>query len=341
MPESLHLHAVADWQSQLRDAIGSAQQLLDMLGLSADQVGVSEQASRDFPLKVPMAFARRMRVADPEDPLLRQVLASTEETRQVPGYLRDPVGETGSANPEQGIIHKYHGRVLLLVTGACAINCRYCFRRHFPYEENQNSRLQWRETLDYIGRDRSIEEVILSGGDPLVANDRLLQELCTRIASFPHVRRLRIHSRLPIVLPDRVTPGLLDAIAQPRLQTVMVVHSNHANEIDSSVSDAVTAMRERDITVLNQAVLLRGVNDNTPALVALSERLFAAGILPYYLHLLDKVAGAAHFDLPEARARQLMAQVAARLPGYLVPRLVREEAGASSKTGLAFNGIDR
>ena len=337
MPDSLPIHVVADWQTQLREAIVSAQQLLDMLSLTADQVGFSEQASEDFPLKVPVAFARRMRAGDPADPLLRQVLASTEETHAAPGYLRDPVGETGSANPAQGIIHKYHGRALLLVTSACAINCRYCFRRHFPYEENQNSRLQWRETLAYIGRDESIEEVILSGGDPLVANDRLLRDLCSQIAAFPHVRRLRIHSRLPIVLPDRVTPGLLDAIVQPRLQTVMVVHSNHANEMDAGVCDAVSAMRERGITVLNQAVLLKGVNDSVNALVDLSESLFAAGILPYYLHLLDKVEGAAHFDLPELRARQLMAEVAARLPGYLVPRLVREEAGANAKTGIAFS----
>jgi EF-P beta-lysylation protein EpmB len=337
MRDSLPIHAVADWQTQLRDTIGSAQQLLDMLNLTADQVGFSEQASKDFPLKLPVAFARRMRVGDPADPLLRQVLASNEETQTVPGYLRDPVGETGSANPEPGIIHKYRGRALLLVTSACAINCRYCFRRHFPYEENQNSRLQWRETLAYIGNDQSIQEVILSGGDPLVANDRLLRELCTRIAAFPHVRRLRIHSRLPIVLPDRVTPGLLDAIVQPRLQTVVVVHSNHANEIDTGVHDAVCAMRERGVTVLNQAVLLKGVNDSVDALVNLSESLFAAGILPYYLHLLDKVEGAAHFDLSEVRAKQLMVEVAARLPGYLVPRLVREEAGASAKTGIVFN----
>ena len=247
------------------------------------------------------------------------------------------MGECGTANPQPGIIHKYRGRALLMVASICAINCRYCFRRHFPYEQNQNSRREWREALSYIAGDPTVEEVIFSGGDPLIANDRLLAELVAQIAKIPHVRRLRIHSRLPVVLPDRVTEDLLDAIEHPNLQTVMVIHSNHGNEIDNTVGDAVAAMRSRGITVLNQAVLLRGVNDDAASLVELSEKLFAAGVLPYYLHLLDKVAGAAHFDLPEQHARRLMGKVSARLPGYLVPRLVREEAGAGAKTGVAFD----
>jgi EF-P beta-lysylation protein EpmB len=336
MTDALPIHTLDDWQTQLQQAIGSIDALLDQLQLRRDQVDYSAAADDDFILKVPMAFVRRMRVGDPRDPLLLQVLASGEETRDVPGFTRDPVGESGDVMPRPGVVHKYEGRVLLVVTGACAIHCRYCFRRHFPYSENRNNRHQWRETLGYIGRDSSVREVILSGGDPLVASDALLSELTGQLGAIDHVRRLRIHSRLPVVLPDRVTPGLLDAICHPDLQTIMVVHSNHAREIDGSVSRAVAAFRECGITVLNQSVLLRGINDSVQSLVDLSEALSDAGILPYYLHLMDKVKGAAHFDVNEKRARMLMGEVAAQLPGYLVPRLVKEESGARAKTGLDF-----
>jgi EF-P beta-lysylation protein EpmB len=320
-----------NWQNQLRNTITSAPRLLGMLGLSAQEVGFSERACADFPLKVPLAFARRIQGRDPKDPLLLQVLASQHELQVTPGYHSDPVGETGEANPHRGVIHKYHGRALLIVSGNCAVNCRYCFRRHFPYSENQNSRQQWQEALQYISTDQSIEEVILSGGDPLVVTDRQLHELVSSIAAIPHVRRLRIHSRLPVVIPDRITEGLLDAICHQHLQTVMVVHCNHPNEVDDSVARAMVAMRKRGTTLLNQAVLLAGVNDNAPALIELSEKLFAAGVLPYYLHLLDKVQGAAHFDTPEHRARELMGKIASQLPGYLVPKLAREIEGETSK----------
>jgi EF-P beta-lysylation protein EpmB len=329
--QSKIIHTTGNWQNQLRDTITSAQQLLGMLNLSAEEVGFSEEACAEFALKVPLAFVRRMQAGDPMDPLLLQVLASRHELQLVPGYQSDPVGETGATNPHRGVIHKYLGRALLIVSGNCAVNCRYCFRRHFPYAENQNSRQQWQAALQYISADQSIREVILSGGDPLVVTDRQLHELVSSIAAIPHVRRLRIHSRLPIVIPDRITAGLLDAICHPRLQTVMVAHCNHPNEIDDSVTRAMTAMRKRDITLLNQAVLLAGVNDNAPTLIELSEKLFAAGVLPYYLHLLDKVQGAAHFDTPEHRARKLMGEISSRLPGYLVPRLAREIAGETSK----------
>jgi len=261
-------------------------------------------------------------------------LFTAQEMLDTPGYSTDPVGETGAANPRRGVIHKYHGRVLLIVSGGCAVNCRYCFRRHFPYSANQNSRQQWRDALQLIRDDDSIEEVILSGGDPLVAIDEQLQALVAQIAAIAHVRRLRIHTRLPVVIPARITDTLLDAITHPRLQTVMVIHCNHANEIDDSVAAALAAMRRRDITLLNQSVLLADINDNLEAQLALCQRLFATGVLPYYLHLLDKVQGAAHFDVPEQRARMLLSELTARLPGYMVPKLVREIAGADSKVGL-------
>jgi L-lysine 2,3-aminomutase len=335
VPQPKPLSAFTDnWQSQLRNVITSRHELLEILGLSEADVGSSGGACADFPLKVPHSFVQRMRPGDPRDPLLLQVLSSRREMDDIPGYLRDPVGESGATVPRRGIIHKYHGRVLLIVSGGCAVHCRYCFRRHFPYGENQNSRQQWVAALDYIRADSSIEEVILSGGDPLVATDEQLQQLVAQIAAIAHVRRLRIHSRLPVVLPARVTDTLLDAITHPNLQTVMVIHCNHANEIDAPVATALAALRRRDITTLNQAVLLQGINDNVAAQLALCQRLFAAGTLPYYLHLLDKVQGAAHFDVPESKAHLLMAQLTAHLPGYLVPRLVREIQGANSKVAL-------
>ena len=336
MTDALPVHPIDSWQTQLQQVITSIDTLLALLQLRPEQVNYCARANDDFALKVPMAFARRMRVGDPRDPLLLQVLARAEETVAVPGYSCDPVGESGEVLPRRGIVHKYRGRVLLLVTGTCAIHCRYCFRRHFPYGENRNNRDEWRDAIDYIRGDREIKEVILSGGDPLVAGDALLAGLVRQLGDIGHLRRLRIHSRLPVVLPDRVTADLLDAICHPDLQTVMVLHANHAREIDDSVSEAVTAMRGREITVLNQSVLLKGINDDAQTLADLSERLFSAGILPYYLHLMDKVQGAAHFDLPQQRARLLMGEVAARLPGYLVPKLVREEQGAVSKTSVEF-----
>ena len=323
-----------DWQSQLRDVISSPGKLLAMLALKPVEVGLSTGACEDFALKVPHCFVQRMKIGDPNDPLLRQVLATQQEMIDTPGYTRDPVGENGATIPLPGIIHKYHGRVLLIVSGGCAVNCRYCFRRHFPYNENQNSRQQWREALQYIRSDTSIDEVILSGGDPLVVTDDQLRLLIDDIASISHVQRLRIHSRLPIVIPQRITESLLQTITHANLDTMMVIHCNHVAEIDESVASALAALRGRGVTVLNQAVLLAGINDDIDTQVALSKGLFATGTLPYYLHLLDKVQGAAHFDVSEEKARELMTAMSARLPGFLVPRLVREVAGADAKVGV-------
>ena len=330
LPVELTL-ATATWQQQLRDVVSSRTELLATLGLDSSDTGESGGACEDFALKVPRSFVQRMRPGDPRDPLLLQVLSSDREMQITSGYSHDPVGESGTTVPERGIIHKYQGRVLLVVTGGCAVNCRYCFRRHFPYTDHQNSREQWGEALQFIRNDHSIDEVILSGGDPLVATDGLLQQLLTQIADIGHVRRLRIHTRLPVVIPARVTPELLDAITHPRLQTVVVIHCNHAREIDASVSAAMARLRGAGIIVFNQAVLLAGINDSVEAQLALSRQLFAAGVLPYYLHLLDKVQGAAHFDVPEHRAQQIISDLAAALPGYMVPKLVREIAGANAK----------
>ncbi|GAB5452327.1 MAG: EF-P beta-lysylation protein EpmB [Halioglobus sp.] len=318
----------------MREAVTRGDELLEILELQPEQVNYCASAAADFRIKVPRSFVARMRKGDPDDPLLRQVLAQQLELQETTGFTTDPVGECGNANPQAGVIHKYHGRALLIVTGACAVHCRYCFRRHFPYEDNSAGHSQWQQALDYLRGDTSISEVILSGGDPLVAGDVQLASLVGELAEVAHIRRLRIHSRVPVVLPERVTEALLQAITHPKLHTVMVVHSNHANEIDAGVIEAVAALRSYNVLTLNQAVLLAGINDNLASQLALSETLFGAGILPYYLHLLDRVVGAAHFEVEEQQAVALHRQMTTQLPGYLVPKLVREIEGAAAKVAI-------
>ncbi len=326
--------SVPSWQDELRNTITSGPELLALLGLTAESVGLSAAASADFRLKVPHNFVDRMQPGNPSDPLLLQVLASEHELLADPRFSSDPLQETTDAIVQPGILHKYHGRALLIAAGGCAVNCRYCFRRHFPYTENLHSSADWPQALAYIAADASIEEVILSGGDPLVLMDDLLAELINTIAAISHVRRIRIHTRLPIVIPSRVTPALVQAISHPAVQTVIVVHSNHANEIDHGVAEALLALRDGNITLLNQAVLLANINDDLEVQLDLCKRLFAAGTLPYYLHMLDKVQGALHFDVTKQRAKALHKSMAARLPGYLLPRLVYETPGAEGKTLL-------
>jgi EF-P beta-lysylation protein EpmB len=321
------------WQRALQDAVTDPAELLDLLGLGPQWLEPARVAARRFPLKVPRGFVARMRRGDPRDPLLLQVLPLGAELDEVPGYVADPVGDL-AARAGPGVLHKYAGRALLVTTGACAVHCRYCFRRHFPYDDENASRDAFGPALDAIRNDTSIGEVILSGGDPLTLGERRLALLFEGLRSIPHVRRLRLHTRLPVVLPERIDRAWLDAWAAVPLQKIVVVHANHAREFDDSVRAAIADLRAMQTTLLNQTVLLRGVNDSVVTLVELSEALFAAGVLPYYLHVLDRVAGAAHFDLPVETAQRLVAEVATHLPGYLVPRLVREEPGAPAKTVL-------
>lgn len=318
------------WQDALRDAVRSPAELLELLGLPRTLLDAYPRAAQSFPLRVPRAYVARMRRHDPDDPLLRQVLPLAAEDDDSAGYGPDPVGDL-AALTAPGVLHKYRGRALLVTTGACGVHCRYCFRRHFPYGDANPAVDQWRPALAYIATDTTISEVILSGGDPLSLPDARLAELIEQLAALPHVRRLRLHTRLPIVLPERVDDGLCAWLAATPLQKVVVVHANHANEIDSATAAALGRLRGCGATLLNQSVLLRGVNDAVASLAELSEALFAAGVLPYYLHLLDKVGGAAHFDVTETEAVRLVAELRARLPGYLVPRLVREIAGEASK----------
>lgn len=331
-PHSRLSPAAPDWRELWRDAITDTGELLQAVGLGhrsdllpADDAG--------FALRVPRGFVARMGRNDPDDPLLLQVLPQRAEHDRVEGFTVDAVGDI-AAKAGQGFLHKYDGRALLIASGSCAVNCRYCFRRHFPYGEEIAAAAQWRDALAQLKADPSIRELILSGGDPLALATHKLAELSRGLAELPQVIRLRIHTRLPVVLPERIDEEFVNWLGALPLQTVVVLHANHANEFDASVDAACARLRAAGATVLNQSVLLCGINDDADVLAALSERMFAAGVLPYYLHQLDRVQGAAHFEVNDFRALALMDALRARLPGYLVPQLVREVAGDASKRPL-------
>lgn len=337
-PPSPELHresAASDWQFALQQAFRRPQDLLDFLGLEASQLAFAAQAEREFPMRVPRGFARRMRRGDPDDPLLRQVWPDLAETVEHPGFHADPVGDLQRLH-HGGIIHKYQGRALMVTTGACAVHCRYCFRRHFPYAEAAAGRDHWQRAIDHIAADPGIHEVLLSGGDPLsLSNDRLIG-LLDALESLPQLRRIRVHTRQLVVLPERIDEALLHRIAAARAQMIFVIHVNHPNEIDDSVAQACRSLQQRGVQMLNQSVLLRNINDSADILVALSEKLMACGVLPYYLHLLDRVRGAAHFEVSENEAKDLMRRISSQISGYLVPRLARETAGAPAKQVLSW-----
>lgn len=321
-----------NWLNDLANAISDPFQLLKILKIDPTHWEQGLAARKLFALRVPMSFVERMEVGNPYDPLLRQVLPLKEEFEVHSGYSLDPLEEQDNAIP--GLLHKYKNRVLMIVKGGCAVNCRYCFRRHFPYEDNKGGKRHWQAALDYIATQPEVNEVILSGGDPLMAKDHELQWLLEGISQIPHIKRLRIHSRLPVVLPARITDRLCELLKQTRLQTVLVTHINHANEINDEFRLAMIKLKHAEIMLLNQGVLLKGVNDSVGALSQLSEALFDAGILPYYLHVLDKVQGAAHFMVDDEQARKLIAGLLENVSGYLVPRLTREIGGRTSKTPL-------
>ena len=318
----------------MASAITDPQELLAELGLDPGLLSGAVAAGNEFRLRVPRSYLSRIRPGDPNDPLLRQILPLEAELADAADYTADPLGERAAVRAP-GLLQKYQGRALLITTSACAVHCRYCFRREFPYAQQTSDSPRWSEALDEIARDSSIEEVILSGGDPLSLSDSRLASLTDAIQRIPHVRRLRVHTRQPVVLPSRVDAGLTQWLAQLRLPVVFVLHVNHPNEIDAEVRAACAELRDCGVTLLNQTVLLQGVNDDASVLAELSRRLFESGVLPYYLHLLDRVRGAAHFDVPEAHARVIAGQLAAQMPGYLVPRLAREIYGAPAKVTLS------
>jgi EF-P beta-lysylation protein EpmB len=321
------------WQQELAAAFRDPAELLDYLRLDRSWLAPARRAAEQFPLRVPRYFADLMTAGDPRDPLLRQVLPLGDELRAVAGFGTDPVGDM-AARTGSGLLQKYRGRALLIATGACAVHCRYCFRRHYPYGDDQPARGDWGAVLAELARRPDISEIILSGGDPLSLSDERLAPLLQGLAGLPQLRRLRIHSRLPVVLPDRLTTDLNAMLGDNRLATTLVLHVNHPRELTPRLATGLAPLRGAGITLLNQAVLLAGVNDELDTLAALSEDLFDTGILPYYLHQLDPVAGAAHFAVSDQRARALHRQMRDRLPGYLLPQLVHEVAGADAKLPL-------
>jgi EF-P beta-lysylation protein EpmB len=321
------------WQQALKDAVRDPFELCRLLKLPAEWAAAAQRVERSFSLFAPRSYVARMRAGDPTDPLLRQVLPVEAEAYLSAGFSEDPVGDR-QASLSPGLLHKYEGRVLIVATGACAVHCRYCFRRHFPYQEAPRTPEDWSDALDRIAADESVHEVILSGGDPLTLVDASLAALAERIASIPHVRRLRVHTRLPIMIPERVTAELLDWLTGTRLAPVMVIHANHPAELQGSAAVAVRKIVAAGVPTLNQAVLLRGVNDAVETLVELSERLVDLGVMPYYLHQLDRVAGAAHFEVPVDEGLRIVEELRRRLPSYAVPRYVQEVAGEPYKTPL-------
>lgn len=325
-----------DWQRDLARAVRSSAELLRRLELSESQFSglLADVQTRSFPVLVPESFLARMQPGNPADPLLLQVLPRSEEQAEVDGFLSDAVGDL-NARRAPGILQKYHGRVLLIAASACAVHCRYCFRREYPYSDEPRRLEDWDESLKTIADDRSVREVILSGGDPLILNDQRLEHLCRRLEAIPHIDRIRIHTRLPIVLPSRITDALLSLLTGLRPQVLVVVHANHAAEIQLDCRSSLQRLVQAGLPVLNQAVLLRGINDCVNSLEDLSTALMNIGVIPYYLHQLDRVSGTAHFEVPTSTGLSLVSELQARLPGYAVPRYVQEIPGATGKTPVA------
>ena len=322
---------IEDWQKQLSEAFSSVKKLLEHLEIPINDYPTWVGAEKDFPLRVPRAFVNKISMGDINDPLLRQVLPHHDETLTVAGFTKDPLLEL-KANPSKGLLHKYSSRVLVILGSACAVHCRYCFRRHFPYQDNGLSQREFEDIVNYVKRFPEVNEVILSGGDPLISSNSRLNHLIEALEQIPHLRRIRFHTRTPVVIPARIDAEFIALVQRTSLQVIMVLHCNHPNELDPAFTEAMSALKAAGVTLLNQSVLLQGVNDNANILTQLSEALFDSHILPYYLHVLDPVAGASHFNVDESTGVALINQLLTTLPGYLVPKLVKEEAGQASKT---------
>lgn len=325
---SIKVHT--SWQKELANVVTDPQKLLTLLDIDPNAYLKHFSARQLFPVRVPRPFIERIEKGNFDDPLLRQVMPLTDEFIESPGYVLDPLAEHDTV--AEGLLHKYKHRVLMIVKAGCAVNCRYCFRRHFPYADNSPNKQRWQGSLNYIANNIEINEVIFSGGDPLMASDEHLSWLVEQLERIPHIKRLRIHSRLPVVIPQRVTSGLVELLKKTRLKSAVVLHINHKNEIDSALVNALEKFKVARIPLFNQSVLLKGVNDNVDALTQLSEDLFDNGIQPYYLHMFDPVQGVAHFDVDTQHAKQLVNEMMAILPGFMVPKLVREIPGEANKT---------
>ncbi len=333
MIQRIDTNLQTSWQKELAMAVSDPENLLKILSIDSTYYGEKDfKARKLFPMKVPLPFIQKMELGNPNDPLLLQVMPSVSEYLEHAQFSKDPLLEQNNQQP--GVLHKYKSRVLLMLRGGCAVNCRYCFRRHFPYQDNHLNKRALEQAVDYIAADNQINEVILSGGDPLMAGDDTISWLMDKLEALPQIKRMRIHTRLPVVIPNRITSELCQRFKSSSLQVVMVTHINHGNEIDSYLANKFAELKQAGVTLLNQSVLLKNVNDDANVLCELSEALFSAGIIPYYLHLLDKVEGASHFDIDESQARELIKTLLLELPGFLVPKLVREIGGERSKTPI-------
>lgn len=333
-----YLATQKNWQNAFSDTITTFAELAQALDLPVDsfdtQVG-------QFPLKVPRRFVQKMVKGDINDPLLKQILPTFQETVQVTGFVTDPLEEQ-HANPVKGIIHKYASRVLIPVTGACVVHCRYCFRQHFDYHDNLPTQNDWQAISDYINTHPAINEVILSGGDPLSLSNRRLFDIVTTLEALPQVHTIRIHTRVPVMIPERLDEPLLARLANSRCHIVMVIHANHPNEIDADTQHFLGRAKKAGVTLLNQTVLLKSINDDADVLAALNDKLWQAGVLPYYLHVLDKVAGASHFYIDDSQAVAIYWQLLAKCAGYLTPKLVRELPNNAYKTPIdLYHATDR
>ena len=317
------------WSQQLAQGFTKPKQLLQFLDVEITNYSIA--ADKEFATRVPLSFAEKMQKGNINCPLLKQVLPIADEMEKKDSYLLDPLQEQ-QANPIRGLLHKYHSRALLTLAPSCAINCRYCFRRHFPYDDNKITPDNWQSIINYLADEPSINEVIFSGGDPLMVKNSRLAKYIADLEQVASIKTLRLHSRMPVVLPARVDLELINLLAKSRFKVVLVIHCNHPNELCCHTAKIFKALKEVGITLLNQSVLLKGVNDKAEILEELSQKLFEQDIMPYYLHLLDKVAGAAHFDLPLAKAKQIYNKLQILLAGYLVPKLVCERAGVKHKS---------
>ncbi|WP_163932047.1 EF-P beta-lysylation protein EpmB [Paraferrimonas sp. SM1919] len=326
--ENLH----SDWQKELAQVVTCPEKLLKLLDINPQNYQQHLPAKKLFAVRVPRPFIALMEKGNINDPLLQQVLPLADEFTEVAGFSLDPLQEHDSASP--GLLHKYGNRVLLMLRGGCAINCRYCFRRHFPYQDNQPNRDNLEQAITYLKQNNQINEVILSGGDPLMAKDEHIEKLLAQLEPIKHINKIRIHTRLPVCIPQRLTLRLKDMLDKSRLQASIVLHINHPNEIGDELKNRLIPYHRSTITLLNQSVLLKSINDNVEVLTELSEKLYQTGVLPYYLHLLDKVKGAAHFNVEQQVGIELIQQLRAKVAGYLVPTLAKEEAGHPSKTAI-------
>ncbi len=320
------------WQKELANVVTDPKELLEMLAIDPKNYLLHFKARELFPVRVPRPFIQKMKKGDINDPLLKQVMPLNSEFIVTDGFNTDPLEEHDTV--AEGLLHKYKHRVLMIVKAGCAVNCRYCFRRHFPYQDNSPNKARWQSALQYIAKHKEINEVIFSGGDPLMANDEHLHWLVEQVEAIEHVTRLRLHTRLPVVIPQRITPALVETLKNSRLKPTVVLHINHPNEINQLLNEALEPFREARIPLFNQSVLLKGINDNADILSALSEKLFDTGIQPYYLHMFDKVQGVAHFEVEEQTAINIIKETMAILPGFLMPKLVREIAGEANKTPI-------